>query len=205
MSNSSAVSDLQFIVGKDEKILWQGKPDILCSVLEAVFNPYLPIFIIFGIIIIATFGTTKQTGIGYLIGLILICAYIALLLIEFLKYRNTEYIVTDKAVYVSGGDIAYHCNRKPFSELSRVDIQRGIIDQWLGVGDIILSNSKTIALSDSKNAYNEQFIRLSNIKMYKQLHAYIKKLQEDIYNDIKYPNDLRTAGNHGYKTNNDSV
>ena len=28
-----------------------------------------------------------------------------------------------------------------------------------------------------------------------------KKLQEDFYNDIMYPNDLRTPENKGYKTN----
>jgi len=92
-------------------------------------------------------------------------------------------------VYISDGIFSYSCNRKPFAELSRVDIRRGVIDQIIGVGDIVLT--KTGMTSG---------IIISDIKEYRQLYAVIKKLQEDIYTDVMYPNDLRPAENHGYQT-----
>lgn len=39
---------LRFMVGPDEKILYQGKPDLKCFVFETIFNPSLPIVILWG-------------------------------------------------------------------------------------------------------------------------------------------------------------
>ena len=42
--------DLVCMVGNDETILWRGKPDKKCFVLEAIFNPMLIFAIIWGAI-----------------------------------------------------------------------------------------------------------------------------------------------------------
>ena len=39
-----------------------------------------------------------------------------------------------------------------------------------------------------------------NIYDYEKVYALVKKLQEDIYSDTMYPNDLRPEENHGYNT-----
>ncbi len=41
---------------------------------------------------------------------------------------------------------------------------------------------------------------IANIKDYRKVFELIKNLQEDIYTDVMYPNDLRPSENHGYKT-----
>ena len=81
MFDNNAKTELELMVGKDEKILWQGKPDKRCFVLEGMFNPMLPFAFLWGLvdlsIIIAAFsesstkGTPIQTAFGVLIILFL--------------------------------------------------------------------------------------------------------------------------------------
>ena len=130
--------------------------------------------------------------------------YLAGVIFVFRKYKHTEYIVTDKGVYVSGGLFSYTCNMKPFTELSRVNIHRGIIDQIIGVGDIVLTSNKVADLySSNKRVYGglqDVGLVIADIKHYLGVYEIIKKLQEDIYTDTMYPNDLRPETNHGYNT-----
>lgn len=43
------VEELKSMVGMDETILYEGKPDKKCFVFESIFNPLLPIAIIWAI------------------------------------------------------------------------------------------------------------------------------------------------------------
>lgn len=38
--------ELKQLVGGDEKILYEGKPDRVCYILEGVFNPFLPFVLV---------------------------------------------------------------------------------------------------------------------------------------------------------------
>ena len=130
--------------------------------------------------------------------------YLGGVLFVFRSYQHTEYIVTDKGVYVSGGVFSYTCNMKPFTELARVNIHRGIIDQIIGVGDVVLTSNNVADLYSSNVRVNGRPLdigtTIADIKDYREVFEIIKKLQEDIYTDTMYPNDLRPEGNHGYRT-----
>lgn len=43
-------------------------------------------------------------------------------------------------------------------------------------------------------------MEIADIRNYREVFEIIKQLQEDIYTDTMYPNDLRPEENHGYKT-----
>lgn len=73
-------------------------------------------------------------------------------------YKHTEYIVIDKGVYISGGLFSYTCNMKPFAEMARVNIHRGIIVQIVGVGDIVLTCNNVTDIKD----YREVFELIKN-------------------------------------------
>ena len=128
--------------------------------------------------------------------------YLAGALLVFRQYKHTEYIVTDKGVYVSGGLISYICKMKPYSEVSHINIHRGIIDQWQGVGDVILSN--TAMNSHYTNTPVRHFtsggLTIADIPDHQKVFEIIKQLQTDIYADTMYPNDLRLKENKGYHT-----
>ena len=129
--------------------------------------------------------------------------YLGGAILTFRRYQHTQYIVTDKGVYISGGIFSYTCNMKPFMELARVNIHRGIIDQMLGVGDVVLTSNNLADIYGSVRVNGRAMdvsITIADIRDYRKVFEIIKKLQEDIYTDTMYPNDLRPEENHGYRT-----
>ena len=218
MFNNYAKSELELMVGKDEKILWQGKPNKRCFILEGIFNPMLPfalVWFLFDSLFIAAFiGGAATPGapavfsifplIFFLFHLMPVWIYLGGVIFVFRRYQHTEYIVTDKGVYISRGLFSYTCNMKPFTELARVNIHRGIIDQIIGVGDVVLTSNNVADLYSSNIRVNGRPLdvgtTIADIKDYRKVFEIIKKLQEDIYTDTMYPNDLRPEENHGYRT-----
>lgn len=220
MFNNYAKSELELMVGSNEEILWKGKPNKRCFILEGIFNPMLPfalVWFLFDSMFIAAFlggETISKTPtaftiipiIFFLFHLMPVWIYLGGIIFVFRRYKNTEYIVTDKGVYYSGGLFSYTCNMKPFTELARVNIHRGIIDQIIGVGDVVLTSNNIADYCDSDVRVNGRpvgtgfGITISDIKDYRKVFELIKKLQEDIYTDTMYPNALRPEENQGYRT-----
>lgn len=218
MLDNYAKSELELMVGKNETVLWSGKPNKRCFILEGIFNPLLPfalIWFLFDSFFIAAFlgtGAAKELPfsfvafpiIFFMFHLMPVWLYLGGALFVFRKYKHTEYIVTDKGVYISGGVFSYTCNMKPFTELARVNIHRGIIDQFIGVGDVVLTSNNSADLYGSGIRINGIPMNIgttiADIQDYRRVFEIIKKLQEDIYTDTMYPNDLRPEENHGYRT-----
>lgn len=210
------MNDLKLLVGQNEKIFYEGKPDKKCYIFESIFNPFLPIAIFWGLIdffFISQFlmQDTDAGNLGFflipffLLHLMPVWIYLGGVLFTFRKYRNTNYIVTDKAIYISSGIFSKQYNTKPFAEMSHVNLHRGIFDQLFNVGDIILtSNQAYTSYTYGNTTRNEGTViastKLDSIANYNEVFNIIKKLQQDIYSDIMYPNDKRPAENHGYNT-----
>lgn len=204
-------NELTLLIGKDEKILYAGKPDMKCFIFESIFNPLLPFAIVWGLFdmffIGASFSSDQSDKVAYFIvpfmalHLMPVWIYLGGALLSFRRYRNTAYIVTDKAIYASGGIFARTYKSKPFAELSHVDLHRGIFDQWFGVGDIITTSAQANpATLNGRRTSTNAGISIDSIANYAEVYKLVKKLQEDIYTDVMYPNDLRPAENRGYKT-----
>lgn len=207
-------TDLELMVGKDEKVFWVGRPDKLCFILEGIFNSMLPfalIWFLFDSLFLFVFARDASASpaailpvLFILIHMMPVWIYLAGAILTFRRYQHTQYIVTNKGVYISGGLFAYTCNMKPFMELARVNIHRGIIDQMIGVGDVVLTSNNVADMYGSSGRVNgrslDMNITIADIRDYREVFEIIKKLQEDIYTDTMYPNDLRPEENHGYHT-----
>ena len=120
--------------------------------------------------------------------------YLSGVIFSFRKYKNTNYIVTDHAVYISSGIFTMKLESKTFAELSRIDLHRGVFDQLFHVGDIVITTNQI----GRKNM--PAVLGINSIANYAEVYQLVKKLQKDIYSDIMYPNDLRPKENHGYRT-----
>lgn len=198
------VEELKMLIGSNEKILYEGKPNKKCFIFESIFNPLLPFALIWGIIDFGIIGRAllaqdSSNVLFFLIPFMLlhlmpVWLYFGGVLFTTLKYRNTAYIVTDKAIYVSSGLFTRNFNTKPFAELSHINLHRGIFDQIFNVGDIVATtnqlttNGKTTAIT------------ISSISDYVDVYNMVKKLQTDIYTDVMYPNAKRPKENPGYNT-----
>ena len=211
----SALQQLHSMVGNNENILWSGKPNFKCFILESIFNPLLPFALVWALfdgffIFTLTHGATQaKTPVGFEIPLIAFFAlhlmpvwiYLGGVLFSYLKYKHTSFLVTDKGVYISGGIFALSYEHKPFIEISHVNLRRGIIDQLLGVGDVTFVNpTGSVFPSHSRNSLAANTLAICDIPDYQQVYAMIKELQQNMYADAHFPNDLRPKENHGYNT-----
>ena len=197
-------NDLKQLVGNNEKILYEGKPSKKCFIFESIFNPLMPFALIWAIIdfgIIGgafAFGEMKEMAFFIipfmLLHLMPVWIYLGGILFTIRRYKNTYYIVTDRAIYISKGIFSKTFNNKPFAELSHVDLHRGIFDQMFNVGDIICTSSN-MGPNNVSSA-----IAIDSVEDYTTVYNLVKKLQTDIYTDVMYPNDKRPAENHGYNT-----
>lgn len=205
-------SDLEAMVGRNETILWRGKPNKKCFILESVFNPMLPFALVWALFDLVFIGGIflTDTSMGAMVPFLLaffafhlmpVWMYIGGVVLAVRKYKNTEYIVTDKGIYISGGAFSYTYEMKPFTDLSHINIHRGIFDQWLGVGDVVTVCAHTSSNTGSgHSSHSSRGMSICDISDYQKVFAMIKELQTDIYSDTMYPNDLRPRENHGYQT-----
>jgi len=196
--------NLKTVISDNEKIIWEGKPNKKCFILESIFNPMLPFALLWaGFDIFAIGLSFDGSGFGFMIfGFLLlhmmpVWIYLGGVILAFRKYNNTQYIVTDLGLYVSGGAFRYSYDMKPWAELSNISIERGIFDQRLGVGDVVFYGD-TIQRANGKSY--TQSMSIINIPDYEEVFKLTKNLQRDIHSDTMYPNDLRPEENHGYKT-----
>lgn len=195
-------NELKQLVGKNEKIMYEGKPNKKCYIFESIFNPLFPFAVLWAIIDFAFIGATLDVNDGmalfvipfFLLHLMPVWMYLGGLLLTFRRYKNTYYIVTDNGVYVSSGVFSKSFDSKPFQEMSRVNLHRGIFDQVFGVGDIIITTNQLNSRGVAAN------MKISSISNYTEVYNLVKKLQTDIYTDSMYPNDMRPKENHGYNT-----
>ena len=197
-------ADLERLIEDNEKILYEGKPNKICFLFESIFNPMMPIALLWAIIDFGVIGGTISNMESkeifsilipfMLLHLMPVWIYLGGVLFTYRKYRNTYYIVTDSGIYASGGAFVRTYNHKPFAELSHVDLHRGIFDQIFNVGDVVITSNQLTY--DNKN----DSIIISSISNYMEVYNLVKKLQKDIYSDVMYPNDKRPSENHGYNT-----
>ena len=167
--------------------------------MESIINPLLPVAIVWAVFDMGFISAGMEAMQFVLIPFMLfhmmpVWIYLSGVIFSFRKYKNTYYIVTDHAVYVSSGIFTMNLQAKTFAEMSQINLHRGIFDQMFHVGDVRITTNQFT----EKNV--PATLNINSISNYKEVFQLVKKLQRDIYSDIMYPNDLRPEENHGYRT-----
>ena len=139
--------NLREIVGKDERVLWYGKPDKKCFILESIFNILLPFALLWGTIatlfLYQIFSHPEKvhnnpgpvlTIIFFAIWLSPVWIYLYVCFTSPFEYKNVGYIITDKALYRSKGLILEKIEKVEYSKIKSVKINIGFLDKLLGVG-----------------------------------------------------------------------
>ncbi len=198
------IEELKNIVGSSEKILYEGKPNKKCYIFESIFNPLLPFALLWAIVDLSVLGgvftaEASDNTLSFVILFMLfhmmpVWIYLGGILFIAKRYKNTAYIITDRAIYVSGGVFTRNINTKPFAELSHINLHRGVFDQVFNVGDIIATTNQLT--QDGKSVT----INIASVSNYIDIYNMVKKLQTDIYTDVMYPNAKRPSDNPGYNT-----
>lgn len=182
--------ELKRMVGVRENILYEGKPDKKCYVLEGIFNPMLLFSLLWLAFDLKFIMELRGTGEAFsmipffLLHLMPVWSYLAGVLGIVKKYQNTGYIVTDRAVYVSGGVFTKQMNSATFAECSGISLHRGFFDQLCGAGDIVIATGQRTAKGASVS------LTVGSIREYRKVYDLVKSLQSDGYSDAMYPGEF---------------
>lgn len=191
----------------NETIFWKGKPNKSVYIKEQIFSP-LFIFALLWLCIdlsfvIGFFAFQKITLENafiipfFILHLLPVWLYLFKVISAFARWKHTEYMVSDQAVYCLTGVFTTNCKRKTFQEITNVSVHQGIFDKRHDVGDIFIITGVTT--NKDGRAVNTGF-NILDIDEYMKVYKLITETGRDIYADTMYPNDLRPDNNSGYRT-----
>jgi len=193
----------------DEVILWKGKPNKQVFIKERIFTPlaiFALIWLLFDIAVLSIIFTNIEGDMSFfkiiivpfiILHLMPVWTYLGKIIFSVRSYQNTEYMVTDKAIYATSGVFTTNCDRKTFQEITNVSFHQGIIDKSHNVGDVFIA---TGTMSTNNGKIKTVGINIIDIEDYLKVYKLINKTGTDIFSDTMYPNDLRPGQNHGYNT-----
>ncbi len=191
-------NSIEDILDADESALLSLKPKKSAFILNSIFSmfPIALIWLLFdgGFIAgIAIAGPKLPVGViifmcvFFLFHLMPVWLWISNIIKANIRYKNTEYVFTEKRIIIRSGVVGIDFKNIYYSDIKGVNLKVGIIDRMCKVGDIyIQALEQSSVIEDIENPY---FILNK-----------IQKIVLDIKTDIIFPNDLRPSENHGYKT-----
>lgn len=208
-------SDLDFAIS-GQRIIWRGKPDKKVFILETIFNSFGLVALIWAALdiigIVAIFHTAKEApevglvGVPFfLVHLTPVWIYLFGVFTSAIKHKNAEFVVTDRAIYIAGGVLKYEIRMKPFTEITHINIHKGIFDRFLGVGDVVMvcapEEGELCDIGPTHRHHKAVLpFAIEDIADYQEVFNIIKNLQTDVYADTMYPNAKRPDSNPGYNT-----
>ncbi len=190
------MQDLESMIGYNEQILWRGKPNKKCFILESIFNAMLPFALLWGCIDGFVISAALSTGISnidgagsagmpilafFAIHLMPVWLYLGGVFSSISRYKRTAYIITDQAIYLSGGKGSNRTQRKPFSDMVNVEIRKGFFDEKLKVADIICfcpSSCGTVTHYVNRRPVTND-MNICDISDYTEVYSMISRLKQD--------------------------
>ena len=135
------MSKLERLLNPQERILWSGRPEKKAFVLPATAAiPFGLIFLSFAIFWMWGAASAGAPDFFTLFGLPFVLVGFAItigpLLWQILRYRNTEYMITDKRIITQTGAIGLDTRFVDFDKIQEVYVKIGIIDRLFGTGNL---------------------------------------------------------------------
>jgi len=135
------MSGVDKLLSANEKIVWRGKPVKKAFLLSGLMA--IPIGLIFLSFFIFWMWSTASMGAPFsfiIFGLPVLGIGLAVtlgpFLLQILRYRNTEYVITDKRIITQTGAIGLDTRFVDFEKVQEVYVQIGWIDRLFGTGSV---------------------------------------------------------------------
>lgn len=94
------------------------------------------IFLIFGL----AFFTSGEEGAAKNIGLIIVIVSLISLIWQFIKKKNSEFVVSNKRVVLKSGVISRNVNEVVLSKAEGMNVNQGLFGRIFGFGSIIVTS-----------------------------------------------------------------
>jgi membrane protein YdbS with pleckstrin-like domain len=150
-----------------EKILWQGKPEFAPFILSG-FGGIIPGLFFFGF---ALFWTTTASAAGapgdfLLVGTMFMLIGLFILLggplTQWLRYRNTEYVVTDHRIITQTGAIGLDTRYIENEWIREVYVNVSLMDRLFGTGSVMVSTASGMVGGRGPNAMRPSLASLND-------------------------------------------
>jgi len=196
------MSEIDKIINKDEKILWQGKPQFKIYFFVTILPP--------------VFIATVMTIFGFSLSIILLKFFLLLLLVailasllSYLNWKYLLYVLTDKRVIIQSGLIGRDFKIIDYDQFKDANVNVNLLDKLIGIntgtiniytGEMGIRTSPSYVdgqLRQSSYRISYDFYHIEN--PYKVFELF-KKTSFDVKADMDYPNKLRPSENPGFNT-----
>jgi membrane protein YdbS with pleckstrin-like domain len=136
-----ATSKLERLLQKNEKVIWSGKPVRKAFILPGLAAiPFGLIFLAFSIFWMWSSASMGAPDFFTLFGLPFVLIGFALTfgpsIVLLVRYRNTEYMITNKRIITQTGAIGIDTRFVDFEKIQEVCVQIGFIDKLFGTGTL---------------------------------------------------------------------
>jgi membrane protein YdbS with pleckstrin-like domain len=143
----------------DENVLWSGKPVLTPFILSGLI--VIPVVAVVWLIFAMFFVMAAlSTGVGnfpflFFSPFILVIFFIIMipLLVEYLRYGNTEYLITDQRIITQTGAIGIDTRFVELNKIQEVYVTVGWLDKIYGTGSIIAVTAGYVPVG-APNSYN---------------------------------------------------
>lgn len=155
------MSRLERLLNGEERILWSGRPVMKAFVLPALASiPFGLFFLAFAVFWMAN-APVSASSFFLIFGAVFILVAIAIALgpslWQLLRYRNTEYMITDKRILTQTGAIGLDTRFVDFDKIQEVYVKIGVFDRLFGTGSLYAMTAGSPAFGPSMGPYQYGF------------------------------------------------
>lgn len=170
----------------NETVIWQGRKNVPTSILDALGNrlviPAVLIFLIDGLIFTGILlKTGPKSGVLWLrrtmwLHYIPAALYLIGLAVSLFRSLTTDYIVTNKYVYIQSGLLKRTVIANDIDDIEYVSVRKDVFDRWTHTGDITVFTKDEVE-KNGVTAEEERYLTFRNIRHYEKVYALIEKIR----------------------------
>jgi membrane protein YdbS with pleckstrin-like domain len=154
--------EIERLLDGNEKILWTNKPVKKAFIMPALGSVPFGLFFL-GFSIFFLFGVSSAGAPGFFALFVLLFVLIAVGLTfgpslwQLLRYRNTEYVITDRRIITQTGAVGLDTRFVDFQKIQEVYVKIGIFDRLFGTGSVYVMTAGAPNFSPAMGPYGYGF------------------------------------------------
>ena len=172
---------------ENERLIWHGKKSVPTSILDALSTRWIILAILVLLIDILIFtGILLRTGpksaAGYImkttwLHILPLAVYLLGALFSILRSATTDYIVTNKYVYIQYGLCKRTVVANDIDDIEYVSLYRDLYDKWTHTADITVFTSDEVE-KDGQILPEEKLLKFENIRQADDVYVLIETIRK---------------------------
>ena len=125
-------------VRKGEEVVWIGGPTLALLVSQVV--GLLTTFLFLSFFLAGLAGRLENIGIAAL-GLVLLVLFVVIVILQAMRIRRTQYIVTRQSIYTRTGIIGQTVIQTTFDKITDISLKQDVLGRILGFASLLINTA----------------------------------------------------------------